>query len=301
MSELKIRLLLTAALLAVGLTEVVRAESYLGVTGGAFASWHADNSQVTSAKLGGGGELTFSYHAQRDNLLFMVGVSAAFASNRVAVDDIDDVISIPATDSRGIDYLMVADMKDREGRNRMTDLKLPVLLGGEWASWYFLAGPVFVANLKTSTYDVASIRTKGRYDRYYEDLVNMPQHGFHDFEKTETKGSLRFRYDVRLAVETGYTFQLQRTRFATHTYTDSALRLGLFAEIGVLNINPNRHNPLVGGRVVDNNGTTHITLSPVYGSDLTADNWVRSMSVGVRLTYLIRIKARVVNHCNCYN
>ena len=291
-------MLLCMVCMAAGAEELV---SYFGIGAGVYSQLHFDNSNITDSKLGGGGEVTLAYHSQRGNFIFMAGLSGAFASTRIGVKTGNDILVRPATDSRGRDYQMVVDMKDREDRCRMFDLRLPVLLGVELDPWYLLAGPVLVMNLKSNTYHTAMVRTKGRYDEYYEDLVNLPQHGFHDFERMSYKGSMRFTYDARLAIETGYTFYFGKYKLSNRASSDSKLRLGLFAECSVINIRSNNTRMLVSGSVLDENGKLNLVMNHAYTAEATSGNWVRTALVGVRLTYLIRVKRRPGLYCPCMN
>lgn len=274
--------------------------SYFGIEGSAYAQWHYDNTDLTDSKTGAGAELTLGYHFQKDRFIFTVGLSAAFASTRLGVQTGDEAMLLPATDSRGVDYRMVVDMKNRVDRSRTMDIRLPLLFGMDINNWYWLAGPVFVANLRGNTLQTAEIRTKGRYDRYYEDLVNLPQHGFHDFEKIESKGSMKFLYDARLAVEGGYTFHFSGSRLGSHASSSNALRVGLFAEFGLNNIRPSSSKALLTGQVLDENGKLTVTMNHAYSSHSTDNNWVRTALVGVRLTYMIRLKIRQGNYCPCH-
>lgn len=270
------------------------AVSYISfdVSGGYPAT--LDRTPNTRIGMGGMGSVGMSYQLHHEAFLFSVGFDIAMMRQSLTLSNRS--LSLSAVDDRDIPYTLALSVISRRDRSTTTDLRFPVLFGGMWQGWYVMAGAVPVLNIWGNTYQSAKYATEGIYDRYYEPLTDLPQHGFHDYEPVSSQGKIQFRFDVRLRGEVGYDFAV-----ASPAHTTSSrqhLRVGLFAEVGLLDISPATHDQ--ASLVATMQGTQlNLRMNHAYNTTLLQDSWVRQAIVGVNLRYMIRVRHQKRHKCKC--
>ena len=245
------------------------AQHYVGpaLTGGLVQT--LDDLPQTQSRLSGGGEIGVAYQYQHGHLLLHMGLNYTLQCPIQSVDS--QWLNQNMIDTRGVAVTYRGLLTNRADQLFLHQLSIPFMVGGSWSGFYLLAGLKFSVALAAQARETAALRTAGDYNgRYYEWFEDMPNHGYHDFEpvrssqnlplsSTTTSSSLSSgasstnshsslgalnRFDLRLAAELGYTFRLniQPTHYTPRLNPHSAfapaplLRLGLFAEYGMINI-----------------------------------------------------------------
>ena len=256
----------------------VQAQHWLGVSVDADLAWQLDKINITKAKTGGGGAIGAVYQFQYNHFTLETGLNGAYTHNVVGVND--TLLRFDMIDTRGQLFTYNGYLKDRTDVSKTLSVNIPLMLGAELNHFYAIAGAKLSLNLLTRTQQTALLSTTGDYDIYYEPLVDMPNHGFHDFEKELTNGTMKFKMlDVRVAAEIGTLFYASNRA--------SKYRIGLFAEYGVLNVREQSTNqPLL---VPDLSEYMHCQMNHIYSSSYNTTSPVHNLSCGIRLTVLFSI------------
>ena len=209
------------------------------------------------------------------------------------------------------------------------------MIGGNWSGVYLLAGLKFSVALSAQARETAALRTAGDYNgRYYEWFEDMPNHGYHDFEPVRSSQNLPLssgassspsssaaslsasssgalnRFDLRLAAELGYTFRLNihpthyNPRLNPHSAFAPAplLRLGLFAEYGMINMlsSAAASSGLPPRTTADWSQYLSVSLTHIYASDEAAKARANLFFFGVRLTLLFPVATSPDQYkCRC--
>ena len=239
------------------------AQHYVGpaLSGGLVQT--LDDLRQTQSRLSGGGELGLAYQYQHGHLLLHMGLNYTLQCPVQSVDS--QWLNKSMIDTRGVAVTYRGLLDNRSDQLFLHQLSIPFMVGGSWAGFYLLAGLKFSVALAAQARETAALRTAGDYNgRYYEWFEDMPNHGYHDFEPVLSSQNLPLssspssspssslsassgalcRFDLRLAAELGYTFRLniQPTHYNPRLNPHSAfapaplLRLGLFAEYGMINM-----------------------------------------------------------------
>ena len=220
------------------------AQHYVGpaLSGGLVQT--LDDLRQTQSRLSGGGELGVAYQYQHGHLLLHMGLNYTLQCPVQSVDS--QWLNKSMIDTRGVAVTYRGLLDNRSDQLFLHQLSIPFMVGGSWSGFYLLAGLKFSVALAAQARETAALRTAGDYNgRYYEWFEDMPNHGYHDFEPVRSSQNLMLnRFDLRLAAELGYTFRLniQPTHYNPRLNPHSAfapaplLRLGLFAEYGMINM-----------------------------------------------------------------
>ena len=243
------------------------AQHYVGpaLSGGLVQT--LDDLRQTQSRLSGGGELGVAYQYQHGHLLLHMGLNYTLQCPVQSVDS--QWLNKSMIDTRGVAVTYRGLLDNRSDQLFLHQLSIPFMVGGSWSGFYLLAGLKFSVALAAQARETAALRTAGDYNgRYYEWFEDMPNHGYHDFEPVRSSQNLPLssgassspsssaaslsasssgalnRFDLRLAAELGYTFRLNihPTHYTPRLNPHSAfapaplLRLGLFAEYGMINM-----------------------------------------------------------------
>jgi len=251
----------------------LQAQHWLGLAMEADMAWQLDRIPLTTAKIGGGTALDLRYQLQVNLLTVETGIGAAYTLNALGIQD--TTLQIPMMDNRGKPLTFVGQLKNRQDLSRNLALHIPLLIGVEYRRFYGLAGAKVSVNLLSRTQQTALLRTSGEYDMYYEPLTDMPEHGFHDYQRQETRGSMRVQTDLRVAAEVGMVFNTYRG------YTK--YRLGAFVEYGVFDVRKSEAKELLTADMSDG---MYLTMNHVYSSFYQASSPVNNLLVGLRFSIL---------------
>ena len=286
------------------------AQHYVGpaLTGGLVQT--LDDLPQTQSRLSGGGEIGVAYQYQHGHLLLHTGLNYTLQCPVQSVDS--QWLSHSMIDTRGVAVTYRGLLTNRADQLFLHQLSIPFMVGGSWSGFYLLAGLKFSVALAAQARETAALRTAGDYNgRYYEWFEDMPNHGYHDFEPVRSYQNLMLnRFDLRLAAELGYTFRLniQPTHYTPRLNPHSAfapaplLRLGLFAEYGMINMlsSAAASSGLPPRTTADWSQYLSVSLTHIYASDEAAKARANMLFFGIRMTLLFPVATSSDQYkCRC--
>ena len=277
------------------------AQHYVGASLAGSIPLLTDNIATTHAKPSYGGELGAVYEYHSGHLFVRTGVQYALACPAMTADDRD--LEQAMIDTRGVPFIYRGQVTDRTDRITAGQLGVPLYIGGIWRGWYGMAGLKLTVSLHAKANMKAGLQTLGDYmGRYYDPLEHMPNHGYHDVETVTSSSSFTFRQiDVRIGGEIGYTFVLPSlTHSSVHPF-NPLLRLGAFAEYGLLNAcNDAVKQGAPASVEPDYSHYMSVTMYPVHASSDAAKSAAHWLVFGIRLTVLYPVSFSGTHPCNCY-
>ncbi len=247
-----------------------------------------------SSSLGGGGGIGFAYELRAgDHFLLNLGVGANTVWTRFKVPDCQYVMH-NVIDSEGEVFDYIYNVEHRRDAYWVTSLQVPLMVGGQWGRFYFLAGAKFDMAFFTQTTMKADISTIGDYPQYIAQLHNIPQQGFVDnmpwVQQTrigmKPNVTASFEIGCRLGEiykETGYDVPSQKVQY----------RIALFADHGLLDPHIATQNDLMHIPATYNAGNP---LTGLNASDVMACKEVSNIMgrfdtfmIGAKFTVLFRL------------
>ena len=211
---------------------------------------------------GVGTGIGIGYRYAYKHLLIDVGLGCDYRYRVNQLTDISD-IEQPAVDEEGYDYMGLHTWSGRQNTWQNVGLNIPIMIGGEWNSVYFLVGAKLNVNVWGRTQEKGKYSLAADYDRYMDPFSGMSNHGYVTDEPYAcAPTACSFSWDVRACAEVGYCLSgpasYSRTRSVSPRYY-----LGAYAEYGIA---PN---------------------NKIYNS----------LEVGAKLTILLPIKAKEACMC----
>ena len=286
------------------------AQHYVGPAFSGGLAQTVDDMRQTQSRLSGGGEIGVAYQYQHGHLLLHMGLHYTLQCPVQSVDS--QWLSHSMIDTRGVAVTYRGLLANRADQLFLHQLTIPFMIGGNWSGVYLLAGLKFSVALSAQARETAALRTAGDYNgRYYEWFEDMPNHGYHDFEPVSSCQNLMLnRFDLRLAAELGYTFRLniQPTHYTPRLNPHSAfapaplLRLGLFAEYGMINMlsSAAASSGLPPRTTADWSQYLSVSLTHIYASDEAAKARANMLFFGIRMTLLFPVATSSDQYkCRC--
>ena len=295
------------------------AQHYVGPVFSGGLAQTVDDMRQTQSRISGGGEIGVAYQYQHGHLLLHTGLHYTLQCPVQSVDS--QWLSHSMIDTRGVAVTYRGLLANRADQLFLHQLSIPFMIGGSWSGVYLLAGLKFSVALSAQARETAGLRTAGDYNgRYYEWFEDMPNHGYHDFKPvsscqnlplsttasansfsnsaaanslSSTLGALS-RFDLRLAAELGYTFRLniQSSHYNPRMNPHSAfapaplLRVGVFAEYGVINMISSQTSSPLGGEELRSIGCpADIRRTNQEGHPRTTADWSQYLSVSMNHIY----------------
>ena len=275
------------------LTLFVSAQHYIGINLGGLAAYQSDNVDNTTSQFGGGGEIGAIYQLKKNKFLFQIGLGLNYSTSILGVDSM--LISSNMIDAEGISFMHKSVVYDRVDRANVTELSVPLMLGFNVSYFYTLIGAKFVYPFIATTRQTALLTTYGDYNgMFYEDFVNMPQHGYVNALPIKTIGRADLSYDVRACVELGGRWSLSGVSEQKSLSTE--LAIGLFVEYGVLNTLKNGGNNLVD---VDYSNNMSVEMNHIYTTLSSSAASVNNLRVGLRASLLFPVADVNSRHKKC--
>lgn len=270
------------------------AQSKFGVSLVGLVSYQFDNLAITHSQLNGGADIGGIYQLQKNNFLFQTGVNANYSTLSHRLDTMQ--LSKEMVDSEGIPFTYRGVVDNRVDRANEIELSVPVMVGFKVSSFYALVGAKFAYPLRATTYQTARLTSYGDYNGFfYEDFVDMPQHGFVKDQPQASRGEIEFMYDVRVCAELGANWSLSKPT-KRNSKEGPQLALGLFAEYGLLNVLKPAGNEFVD---VDYSQNMNVNMNHIYTTILAENAVVNNLRVGVRVALLFPIIKE--ERCVCIN
>ena len=286
------------------------AQHYVGPVFSGGLVQTVDDMRQTQSRISGGGEIGVAYQYQHGHLLLHMGLHYTLQCPVQSVDS--QWLSHSMIDTRGVAVTYRGLLANRADQLFLHQLSIPFMIGGSWSGGYLLAGLKFSVSMAAQARETAALRTAGDYNgRYYEWFEDMPNHGYHDFEPVSSCQNLMLnRFDLRLAAELGYTFRLniQPTHYTPRLNPHSAfapaplLRLGLFAEYGMINMlsSAAASSGLPPRTTADWSQYLSVSLTHIYASDEAAKARANMLFFGIRMTLLFPVATSSDQYkCRC--
>ena len=287
--------ILFAVLWALSIPVSAQVSHYLGAwaQGGEYTYRATLDRQAFDMKssLGGGGGLGFVYEMRAgDHFLLDVGVGGNSAWTRFKVPDRQYILH-NMLDSEGEVFNYIYDVKHRRDAYWVTSVQVPLLLGGQWGRFYFLAGAKFDMALMSTSTMVAEVSTIGEYKQYITPLHNIPAQGFKDNMPFVQKQLVAFKPNVTASVELGCRLgDIYKEKGFDVPSQKVQYRIAVFADYGLLDPHVATDSPLM------HVPATYSVKDPLEG--LTAYNVMSSKEVndikGIFTTLMVGVKFTVL-------
>lgn len=271
----------------------VSAQHYLGLSADLKTAFQLDQMIETRYASGGGAQIGFDYEFQRNSFILTTGLAASYTATSQLLDSLHFSVPMFDTEGRPMEYLGVID--NRHDIAQQLHVKLPLLMGLEGGHFYGQVGFVFDFSFRAWTTQSAKLYTAGDYgDRYYEILENMPNHGYHDFERIKSNGRLKFKPDLRITAELGASFLLGNK-------TDKPkFKVGMFFEYGLTDCNSEE---LINAKLYEFDTTEYlkVNMNHIYTTKAVYGSKINNLEIGIRAHILFNVGGISTNGgCNCH-
>ena len=274
------------------------AQHYIGVTVAGHAPRMVDHSRLTHPQWTGGGDLGLAYEWHNNHVLIHTGVRYALLNAVMAVDS--QLLVQEMIDTRGVPFTYRGTLAERTDAAMVGQINVPLYVGGAWNGFYGMAGVNLAAVMHSQAIITAQLKTVGDYNgRYYVDLEDMPNHGYHDYEPVASHHPLTLaQFDVRLGAEAGYMFPLSHP--SLHAQRIPFMRIGAFAEYGLIN-QRTRSTENIPRTQPDYEHYMSVVMTHLYASSEEPYTTAHWFTFGMRITLLFPVSDSAFGHgCNCY-
>lgn len=270
---------------------------------GSYSTMLHDVEQVHN-EFGGAAEFGLTYELQKRHFLFDVGVGYTYQNTGLNVPDFSysqGTLENPLYDSQGDALIYNYNVANRVERITAHYVPIQLMFGGQFGSFYFLAGGKFRLSLSAKTKVKADLTTTGTYPQFIDDFANMYNHAFFDHKPFTSKGSTSLNHCAAVSLEIGWRLGQRATRetgFDAPKDGKIRYRIGLFADYGVLNIHRNSEEPDL--YVADNfmslyqenpniNLNDVVVMNHSFNTVRFDNSKVNNLFVGVKFTMLFQL------------
>ena len=205
---------------------------WIGVAPTMFTTLQIDDSHITSSKLGAGAGLGMTYEFQMNNFVLAFGAEATYNYYHVGLADV--YLSYEMIDTKGTPFQYKGAIEKRRDISHTLDVRIPVMVGLEFKYIYMMTGIKLHVNVAGSNQSIARLTTSGKYDMFYDEITNVPSHGFIDNQFVKTNSDFKYGLDVRPTIELGVV--ISKGRYNNHY--NNKYHLGVYAEYGLINVLP---------------------------------------------------------------
>ena len=208
-------------------------------------------SGMTEKGLSGNGfapGIGVGYRLVYNHFLFDVGLGAEYRQAWLRPTALTQVYE-PAKDEQGYDYTGHHTWTERRCMIKHAGISLPVMLGGEWDKFYFLAGIKLNADIWGRSSEWGNYSLEADYDRYMNSFVDMPNHGYVSNEPyADEPVVLPSAVQLRACAEIGYcVYGAENGRYRKQRSTK--VYVSAFGEYSVLGTADTYMPLLIGARV----------------------------------------------------
>lgn len=253
-------------------------EHRLGLYGKVGYAAMFDNLSDAKTIGGYGLGIGFGYELRRRHLLFDTGLEFDWLNSTSKIGDFRLSRQMTAPYPTMTYNYVFSDY--REARN-MGQLAIPLMLGGQWNKFYFLAGVNLGYGLAGNYRSKANLTISADDSEFVDPLTGMPNHMLDDRRLSE-KGSLKWNFNTAVAAEFGIDLDewlayKPKSRFRRGNRNRKKsfkeclhYRASIFAEYGVLNVNNYSKNEIASAALI--NFPDESTEAKVAGSSLGLNN-----------------------------
>lgn len=267
------------------------AQHYYTVSGG--LGYYALTEDINEVKTFGGAAtmLGFGYEMRAGHFFLDAGIDFSYGISGMRLPLFETDAMVFDTQGKTVNYHYVAN-KYTEVQHDVR-LGIPVMVGFHTKGLYGGIGAKF--SYAPNTIGVPTVRytTTGTYLRYIEDFGSMPNHYYYDY-RTRGHTQIDMLPQGSVIAEVGYDI-LSREHSAT--YSDyNILKLSLYAEYGLNSAIRGSAGNALTYRVNPENAS-NLIIDSYYSCKNMKKNNIMPLFVGVKVTYMIRIKTR---NCFCF-
>jgi hypothetical protein len=242
----------------------------------------------------------FDYRLLHNDFLFTIGVEGMYELNVNQMNKYDE--AIPMIDTEGQLFDMHVYVNKSRDLAHMVNVNIPILFGGEWKRFYFLAGPKVSLNLYGATSSTARITTYGEYEKYYDDFYDMPNHQFESNQQMSSSTlPMKWNLNVMAHLEAGAR--------VNHMYKHKQFRLNpdkirmylaVYADFGILNLHVSSGGaPIFGYRETDQG--VQFFIQPMMLSSMADNAIFRNLNVGIKYTVAFELPKQGKSYIYDYN
>ena len=259
-----------------------------------------DNLDMAKTLGGYGLGLGFGYELRRRHLLFDTGIEFEWLNSTSKINDFR--LSRQMTAPYPSMIYNYDFSRYREARN-MGQIAVPLMLGGQWSRYFFLAGVNLGYGLAGNYRTKTDLLVSAEDEEFVDPLTGMPNHML-DESILAQKGKLAWNFNTMVAAEFGIDLDewlayKPKTRFRRgnrnrrKTFKECLhYRASVFAEYGVLNINNYSKNQLASAALIDfpNESAT----ADVAGSSLGLNNAsAHPFVVGIKFAVQYEVQPKI--------
>lgn len=196
-------------------------------------------------------------------------------------------------------FILQYDFHKRQDEMRQLYMQVPLLIGGRFAQWYLLCGAKLKVPLPVGSTRMKVIgTTTGIYEQFLGIYEEMDNHGLRkDVPFSRDGEKLGLPIDISLSAEIGYEwgkYAKGETGFNSPKFElDTRYRVALFADVGLLNINPHGGNEYLIIPMDDYRyDFPRYQMNHIFSSNLTSNRTIHNFNVGLKLTVLVGFMAK---------
>lgn len=282
-----------------------RVTNWLGLSLEAGELTMMPQKSVLKPSLGVGGAFTVHYELEVNHFLFQTGIGANGGWTQFKVPEIAEMSHILPNQRDIENQLMnyIYQFSDRRDAYAPLNAQIPLLLGGNWNRFYFLAGAKLNLNGITWTWQKSNLQTAGEYiDKqgnpiFQQPITGVPAQQFYGPEDNmilSSRSKTNLNLDVNATAEIG--IRLGYIRPATGfdvPRTDTQYRLAIFADYGLMDchkaqkkqvlVAPSKYAPAVPESM-----TKGLKMNDILSTSNIAQA-VNSLLVGIKFTILFEM------------
>ena len=272
--------------------------------------WSTFFSSMPAAKITPGGGLIglhLLYEYQYSGFILQTGVGIAYQKVFTNIADtsiyhehmVDTWSSVLPTE-----FTLKHRFAERQDVAQQFYGRIPLYVGhyffGSRGIGYFLAGLHAGYAFSGDTRETMTVSTSGKYERYVGIWEEMDNHGFRKDVPIERKGErLTLKFDLAAHAEIGYEYNTRQSvrnyRSRPSDRMDGRLRVAAFVDCGLLSICPETKTVFYDIPTESVYDVSTYQTAHVFSTEDAANHWLRNLSVGLRLTFLIGFRPQ--DHC----
>lgn len=260
--------------------------SWVGVSSTAFTTWQMDDSSISTSKIGAGAGIGFAYQWQKKRFIMEFGLDVTYNYHHIGLTD--TLLSFSMIDTKGTPFQYKGMLANREDISHTMAIAIPMMFGMEFNYLYFLAGINLNLNIFGTSFSCANLTTSGKYDIFYDELVNIPSHGFADNQPITSTGNITYNIDIRPSIEFGTVFN--------NFFKKSKVHLGIYAEYGILNTLPSNNIE----ELIIPNLSQYMQVDMNHFYTTPHASYLHNFVVGVRFKAFLQIINNNKNKCRCW-
>jgi hypothetical protein len=222
---------------------------------------YSDGAVTKVTTIGGyGGIIGLGYGFEHKHFIFSLGAEFDFKKSTSKFDDFDmqigcvidantnEVIKVGAKITPDMKPIIVGGFEAADGDDqfemqyRFSKFKevysigyinIPLLLGGKFGNLYFMLGGKFGVYMLAQAKTTATHSSWALYVKDIGPFFAIPDNAFETNYETHNKSNVELNFNIAASVEIGSTFTLKGNQ----------LRLAVFADYSLLNVNPKTNVP----------------------------------------------------------